>query len=839
MTAGTECSTAAPTAPTRLAYTVFADRFATSLDPYESDWPSLTDILRQPKTHRAKDSCPLIKLAKFGTVQSTEGSLRHNANVLSISGVEADYDGEEMPVETAAFLLDVAGIRAAIYTSPSHTPERPRWRVLAPLSREYPPAERERFVARLNGVLGGVLASESFTLSQTYYFGKVAGATYEVQTIEGDCIDLRGDLDADAIGRDGGGVTARTEQDDCDRQMAIKTASPKTIADLDSALAALPDEWFQDYTKWISTIGMALKSLARSPVGEQALELFHKHSARCTGYDPDQAQRKWDGMNPHKITFASIFHIAQKVAGWAAPGTRAAAAAAISSGDVADYARLEDRTDTGNKNLIVRLTDGDLRYVPERRAWIGWDGSRWSEDPFATQAYAAAARVAQFYHQRAEELATKAADPALSEEEKDKISKAARSVGGWAAHCRNKRPIDNMIALTAKDGRVTVPAADLDTDKWLLGVQNGVVDLRTGKLRQAGRDELVTKHCAVHFDPAAPAPRFIQFVAEVTGDPLPVDFDADGKPVPASVGKFRPRPDLADYLQRVLGYCLTGSTAEHKMFLCVGAGSNGKNILLDVVQEIVGDYCKTIPPESLMATRQDGDAERPSPVLASLAGARMAITSESRDGQKLDVALVKRHTGGGFLTARLMRENTFRFEITHKLVLMTNHKPSLDHLDDAMRGRLHIIPFDRTWNRPGVPDRDPTLPDGDKGLQDALRGEAPGILAWLVRGALAYAKHGLEPPQAVKAMTREYFAEQDPVGRWLAGYDKCHPKDGAGAMDLFNAYQQWRRDVDTEGGKGPASVKAFAKALETNGCVKVRTKSDNRYGLRRKTGEIE
>lgn len=315
MTPGTTTNTAAPT---RLAYTVFADRFAKSLDPFESDWPSLTDILRQPETHRAKDTCPLIKLAKFGTAQSKEGSLRHNANVLSISGIEADYDGEVMPVETAAFLLDVAGIRAAIYTSPSHTPERPRWRVLAPLSREYPPAERERFVARLNGVLGGVLASESFTLSQAFYYGRVAGRTYEVETVEGDCIDLRDDLDADAIGRDGGGVTPRTGQDDFARQMAIKTADEKTIADLDSALAALPDVWFQDYPKWINKIGMALKSLARSPVPDQALDLFHKHSARCAGYDPDEAQRKWDTLNPDTITFTTIFHLAKKEAGWSA-----------------------------------------------------------------------------------------------------------------------------------------------------------------------------------------------------------------------------------------------------------------------------------------------------------------------------------------------------------------------------------------------------------------------------------------------------------------------------------------------------------------------------------------
>lgn len=618
-----------------------------------------------------------------------------------------------------------------------------------------------------------------------------------------------------------------------DRDRYLKEFTAEQFAELESALlTGVPDEDAENRETWINH-GMALAALKGSGFEEQARLLWHAFSERCPAlYSGDDAERTWAGFRSATRSPKSIFKRAIEC-GWVNPRLKP------STGTVDDYCKLEDRTDTGNKNLLVRLTAGDLRHVPERRAWIGWDGSRWSDDAFATIAHAAAQRVAQTYHQKAEALEKQAKDEALSEEERARITKTARSVGGWAAHCRNKKAIDNMIALAAKDGRITVPAADLDKDKWLLGVQNGVVDLRTGNLRPAGRDELVTKHCSVHFDPAAAAPRFIQFVAEVTGDPLPVEFDADGQPIEASVGKFRPRPDLADYLQRMLGYCITGSTVEHKMIICVGAGSNGKNVLLDVVQEIVGDYCKTLAPEALMATRHDADAERPSPTLASLAGARMAISAESREGQRLDVALVKRHTGGGFLSARLMRENTFRFEITHKLVLMTNHKPSLDHLDDAMRGRLHLVPFDRTWNRPGVPDRDPSLPDGDKGLMDALRAEGPGILAWLVRGALAYAKHGLEPPAAVKAMTKEYFAEQDPVGRWLAGYDKCHPKDGAGATDLFNAYQQWRRDVDAEGGKGPTSVKGFAKALETNGCVKIKTKTDNRYGLRRKTGEIE
>lgn len=333
------------------------------------------------------------------------------------------------------------------------------------------------------------------------------------------------------------------------------------------------------------------------------------------------------------------------------------------------------------------------------------------------------------------------------------------------------------------------------------------------------------------FDPLAKAPRWRTFINEVTGAPLSCEMDGDGAPVPSTVGRFRLRPALATYLQRLVGYCATGSTAEQKMAIPEGTGSNGKNVTFDIVQEVLGDYCRTIPPEALMATRHDADAERPSPTAASLAGARLAISSESRDGQRLDVALVKRHTGGGFMTARLMRENTFRFEITHKLVLMTNHRPALDHMDDAMRGRLHLVPFDRRWNRPGHPERDPTLPDGDKTLMDTLRAEAAGVLAWIVEGAKQYAQHGLEPPPEVVSVTRAYLNEQDPLGRWLLTMEACDPKEGTGAAALFAEFREWLQG-DEGKGMAPATETAFGRALGGRAIRKAVTKTGVRYGLR-------
>lgn len=190
---------------------------------------------------------------------------------------------------------------------------------------------------------------------------------------------------------------------------------------------------------------------------------------------------------------------------------------------------------------------------------------------------------------------------------------------------------------------------------------------------------------------------------------------------------------------------------------------------------------------------------------------------------------MKRHTGGGFMTARLMRENTFQFEITHKLWLMTNHRPGLDRLDEAMRGRLHIVPFDRTWNRPGHPAPDPRLPDGDRHLMEQLSREHEGILAWLVEGAVAYHCCGLIAPPEVNDLTGDYFNEIDAMGRWLDERDQCEPQDGAMSTDLFNDFKSW---AVAAGGPDSRSHVAFSKGLRDRGVRSHKTAKGTQWGVR-------
>ncbi|NBQ67606.1 MAG: hypothetical protein EBU46_01760 [Nitrosomonadaceae bacterium] len=596
--------------------------------------------------------------------------------------------------------------------------------------------------------------------------------------------------------------------DNLDRTVTLDQVNGETIEDLESALMGMKQDRAEDYGKWIEVI-LALSSLKKTLYADRVLKLAHEFSQRSNKHNADDLDRRWNQMNSLHITYRSIFKWAQED-GWINPRSKQSQ----------EHASRIDRTDAGNVALLAEIVDGNFRYVPGRGVWLHWDSEKWIADQYGVNAQECALKVADHYLLKAADIRKQSQDKSLAEMEIKRLEKTAESLEKWATQCRSKRTIDAMLSLAKSDANFVLSIENLDQNRYLFGVANGVVDLSTGNLREASRDEFVTRRSPVRFNPQANASRWLQFIEEITSTP---DAKAEGG--------IRRRPALARYLQKALGYCLTGSTLEHKMFIAIGGGANGKSILLDITRWIMGDdYCKVISPEALMTTSFTMDAERPTSALAMLAGARLAISSENKDGQKLDVALVKRQTGGGSLSARFLRKDTFTFEITHKLWLMTNHRPSLDHMDDAVRGRLHLIPFDMQWNRPGHPEHNPDLPDGDKNLMDSLKEEAEGILAWVVEGAIAYQNEGLNPPQEVVQMTQTYFKENDPIGRWLDDCcEPCEPKQGMLASDLYSSFSVWFDDEDCFDACPSSTV--FGGSLKQRGVQNQRTNKGMKYGL--------
>jgi putative DNA primase/helicase len=481
-----------------------------------------------------------------------------------------------------------------------------------------------------------------------------------------------------------------------------------------------------------------------------------------------------------------------------------------------------DHTDAGNVTLLHALNNGEIRYVNERKQWMVWHQNRWQLDAGGANIHERILKVATHHKQVAEQLGREA-ESASSGKQCQELEKAAESARRWSQQCRNKNKIDAMLNLAQRDRNFLIQTSLIDNNPWLLGVSNGVVDLRTGAFRSDSKSEFVLKRCDVPYVPSAKAPRWNRFIDEISSEQGVV---VSGKITP------KDRPQLASFIQRALGYCLTGRVNEQVMFIAVGRGSNGKNVLLDTFKAIAGDYCETIAPEVLMATRFESNADQANPSLRKLAGARCAISSETKEGQRLDVAVVKRHTGSGSMTARGLHEAPVTFMSTHKLWLMTNHLPRVDHMDEATKGRLNAIPFDMKWNRPGEARPDPSLPNADKTLMDTLATESEGILLWLIAGAVKYYKEGLSPPPEVAQFTNSYIESQDQLARWLGeGWEDCPIDQGCLSSVLFDDYESF---CASEGEECQIqSMAILSKKLSDRRVLNKKTHSGKKFGLRR------
>lgn len=262
----------------RLQITRFGDTTGRTKRAMARSLAEIADAIPRRVASR-KDALPLIKLGAFGNVLSAKGSLRHNANVLAIDGVEGDHDAGTFTVDDADALLEAAGLAGLIYTTPSHRPDKPRWRVLCPLSRSHSPEDRERLCARLNGALEGALQGESFALSQTYFYGRVEGGPVpDVRMIDGTALDLADELDADALGKDGkpyvpGAAIPSPFQPVADDEDLPHVPDWERIG---SALDAIPVDARDDREACWLPIGMALHAESRG--GEHGFDVWDEWS---------------------------------------------------------------------------------------------------------------------------------------------------------------------------------------------------------------------------------------------------------------------------------------------------------------------------------------------------------------------------------------------------------------------------------------------------------------------------------------------------------------------------------------------------------------------------------
>lgn len=420
-------------------------------------------------------------------------------------------------------------------------------------------------------------------------------------------------------------------------------------------------------------------------------------------------------------------------------------------------------TDLGNGQRFARDHGDVARYCYPWSKWLIWDGKRWKADDVGRAMALAKETVATLFTWAQSQVEL------LKGDGSDGAKARLRAIQNTLAHAVKSQHVQRlraMVDLSRSEPGIPIQPDELDKDIWLLNCMNGTLDLRAGKLRPHSQKDSITKLCPVAFDPSADAPIFLQTVNSIF----------DGKSL------------MINYFRRYMGYALTGSIKEHALPIPFGSGSNGKTMLLKTILDVMGqDYAGTVPPELLIETKGD---QHPT-IKATLHGKRLMIAFETGADARLNEARVKALTGGDPIKARRMGEDFWQFDPTHKLLLCTNHKPTISGQDHAIWRRLVLWPFtQRYWDGDKGESGPPDL-KADNDLPTKLRAEFPGILAWLVQGCLAWQHDGLAVPPEVASATVEYRDNEDRLGSFITDRCKLHPEFRAKSTELYGAFKAW------------------------------------------------
>jgi putative DNA primase/helicase len=421
--------------------------------------------------------------------------------------------------------------------------------------------------------------------------------------------------------------------------------------------------------------------------------------------------------------------------------------------------------DLRTAKLFADLHRYQFLYVATVRKWLMWRNEKWNWCAKGEEVEAAKTAVSALYTAAGEVLA----------EDPDQGNRAVRD----AIKAHGLYQINAMLKLAQSEPGMVINSTGLDSDPYRLGVENGCVNLRSGKLEPNLPAHYITRYGGASFDESAECPRWLQFLDEV--------FESDEDTIYAA--------------QLLLGYTLTGLSTEEIMVFCVGYGANGKSIFGNVISAILGSYSKTAP-STLLSTRR-ADDHSPRSDLAMLNGARLVSINELPGGMRLDEQVVKQLAGRELISARHLYGEYFSYIPTFTPWVRTNHKPIIKGDDDGIWRRIVVLPFKRKFK---TNEQDPHL-------EAELLGESSGILGWMIDGAKLYLKSGLKLSLAIKTQQQQYRTESDLLGEFLSETAQAVADGKVLQSVLFNAWQDW----NTSNGLHAGSKKTFTQRLVERG----------------------
>lgn len=455
----------------------------------------------------------------------------------------------------------------------------------------------------------------------------------------------------------------------------------------------------------------------------------------------------------------------------------------------------------GDGMLYALLNRGRFCYVKSADRWLIWRGHHWEWDTMEER-YHGVEAVCEVYLKESlalRDLITKAFD----QDKKDEANQLKALQKEYLQRVRRLRSGAGATNCITYAHRIEDPLAikgeELDKNPWLMACSNGVVDLRTGRLRDGRPEDWMVKHVPHEWRGInTPCPLWEGFLnASLDGDCMTSDEERN-----------QHRQQVTDFLRRALGYGITGLSTEHFFLVFNGQGRNGKGILVETIRYVSGSLAGPIPAEMLLDQGRAANPNTPSPHIMALKGMRLAFASETDEGRRFSPGQVKWYSGGDTLKGRDLHAKDFvDFEPTHLLILLTNNLPHAPGDDFAFWQRLTLIPFLYSFVASPDPQKR-NQKQRDEHLRERLKSEASGILAWLVRGCLEWQRDGLSPPPMVTSATEEYRLGEDTISQFVG--DCCDMEMDAreNATDIYNVFKRWYRvAISAKPGSCPAQKK--------------------------------